>query len=308
MNLTYTIILAVLLDQWLGEPKKYHPLVFFGRWADCIERLLRRPTYTATQLKYCGVLALFVLVVPLTATVYLLAQWGAFKPIMGVVILYFCIAAKSLKQHANAVFLALDANDLVLARQKLALIVSRQTQQMNADEVRRATIESVLENGSDAVFAPLFWFIVAGPAGVILYRLSNTLDAMWGYKHQSYLHFGWAAARFDDLLNSVPARLVAISYALLGHRALAFKCCRQHAHLLSSPNAGLVMAAGAGALNLQLGGPAWYHDQRQHKIFFGGSKVPRNPDIQRANGLITRTVLLWIFASMVVQTVGAYLA
>ena len=152
------------------------------------------------------------------------------------------------------------------------MIVSRQTDKMTTNDVRKATIESVLENGADAIFAPLFWFIIAGPTGAILYRLTNTLDAMWGYKNTQYFYFGWATARFDDFLNWVPARLTALSYALLGKSLDAFKCWKNQAHLLDSPNAGPVMTAGAGALDIRLGGPAWYHGQLKDKISFGTQK------------------------------------
>ncbi len=184
------------------------------------------------------------------------------------------------------------------------MIVSRQTDNMSIDDVRKATIESVLENGADAVFAPIFWFVIAGPAGTILYRLSNTLDAMWGYKNQRYLHFGWAAARFDDVLNWIPARLTALTYALIGQTQPAFHCWKTQAHLLDSPNAGPVMTSGAGALNLKLGGPAWYHDTLKNKVFFGTQNTPANIDIKRANALINSSLYLWL----IVLILGEYLA
>ena len=181
------------------------------------------------------------------------------------------------------------------------MIVSRQTDNMNANNIRKATIESVLENGADAVFAPIFWFIIAGPAGAVLYRLSNTLDAMWGYKNQRYLHFGWAAARFDDLINWIPARLTAISYAVLGKPTLAILSWKNQSHFLDSPNAGPVMTAGAGALDIQLGGSAWYHGKLKEKVFFGTQNIPVNKDINRENRLITRSIYLWVIVVLIVE-------
>lgn len=224
---------------------------------------------------------------------------------VGLLTLYFCIAPNSLTSHAQAVDMALKDGDLLGARAEVAKIVSRQTENMTETDVRRATIESILENGADAIFAPLFWFVVAGPSAALLYRLSNTLDAMWGYKNQRFVHFGWAAARWDDLLNWMPARLTALGYILVGGNSrLAWQCWRQQARWLESPNAGPVMVTGAGALNLQLGGPAWYHGRLKDKIFFGGVNLPHAHDIARAIRLLQRSLCLWI----IIIALGDYLA
>ena len=312
--MSLTLILAVLLDHWLGEPQKYHPLVFFGRLANSLENKLHTQNRSALNQKITGLIALLLMILPLSGLVYLLNQWEPINIILAPVALYFCIAANSLKQHAIAIFDALEENDKPLARQQVGMIVSRQTDSMSPDDVRRATIESVLENGADAVFAPIFWFVIAGPAGAILYRLSNTLDAMWGYKNQRYLHFGWAAARFDDILNWIPARLTALTYALLGQTRLAFHCWKTQAHLLDSPNAGPVMTSGAGALNLKLGGPAWYHGTLKDKVFFGTQNSPANNDITKANALINSSLYLWLIILIILEKlieygiIGEYLA
>jgi adenosylcobinamide-phosphate synthase len=174
------------------------------------------------------------------------------------------------------------------------MIVSRETQDMDAQAIRKATIESTLENGADAIFAPIFWFVIAGPAGAVFYRLSNTLDAMWGYKNQHYFYFGFAAARLDDMLNWIPARLTALSYMLLGDTHKAWSCYRQQSPLCESPNAGVVMSAGAGCLNVSLGGPAIYHGQLKNKPTLGTGRTATNRDIKRANLLILFTTLLWL--------------
>lgn len=308
MNVTSTIILAVLLDQWLGEPKKNHPLVFFGQMASSIEAFLLKNNDVPNKQKISGIIALLTLVIPFTWFIYFLEQWDFINSIISPVILYFCIATKSLRQHALLVFQALKMDNLTLAKKQVSMIVSRQTKKMAAVDVRKATIESVLENGADAVFAPIFWFVVAGPAGAVLYRLSNTLDAMWGYKNQRHINFGWAAARFDDALNWIPARLTALSYAFVGQTKKAIDCWKSQAHLLDSPNAGPVMTAGAGALQLKLGGPAWYHGVLKDKIYFGVEKLPDNEDIIRANSLITNSLILWILSLLCLEIVGGWFA
>jgi adenosylcobinamide-phosphate synthase len=308
MNLTFTIILAVLLDQWLGEPKKNHPLVFFGQMASSIETFLLKKNAVPAKQKISGIIALLTLVIPFTGLIYFLEQWAFINSIISPVILYFCIATKSLREHALLVFQALKTDNLTLAKKQVSMIVSRQTEKMVAVDVRKATIESVLENGADAVFAPIFWFVVAGPSGAVLYRLSNTLDAMWGYKNQRYIYFGWAAARFDDALNWIPARLTALSYALVGQTKKAIDCWKNQAHLLDSPNAGPVMTAGAGALQLKLGGAAWYHGVLKDKIYFGAEKLPDDEDIIRANSLITNSLILWILSLFCLEIVGGWFA
>ena len=308
MNFTIMIILAVLLDHWLGEPKKYHPLVYFGYVANSIEEKLRRQKHSALKQKTAGLIALLLLICPLTAVIYSLSQYSFINTIITPLILYFCIAANSLKQHAINVLQALEADSLASAKKQVAMIVSRETDKMTTADVRKATIESVLENGADAVFAPIFWFVIAGPAAAIMYRLTNTLDAMWGYKSQRYVHFGWAAAKFDDILNWIPARLTALSYALLGQTPLALNCWKNQAHLLDSPNAGPVMTSGAGALNIQLGGPAWYHGKLKDKIFFGSVNSSVNDDIARANALISNSLYLWVFVLIVLAFIGENLA
>jgi len=193
------------------------------------------------------------------------------------------------------------------------MIVSRDTEQLNQEQVIQATVETVLENGSDAVFAPLFWFIVLetttnlGAIAVLVYRLSNTLDAMWGYRNLQFNHFGRFTARLDDVLNYIPARLVAISYALLGNRKLAFQCWQQQSSLLKSPNAGPVMTAGAGSLNVRLGGPTYYHQTYTEKPFFGSEITVKTTDIERSIQLIRNTLLLWCLILIAITTIILFL-
>lgn len=305
MDLTLILVLAVALDYGLGEPHhRYHPLVAFGRWAKSVEGRLLKPGQSAEWQRIAGSLAWSCVLVPCLLWLFFLPDWPLLRFIVDVTVVYFCIAARSLEQHAVAVCEALMAKDLPLARLRVGYIVSRQTEGMNEAGVRRAGIESMLENGADAVFAPLFWFVALGPFGALLYRFSNTLDAMWGYKNQRYRYFGWAAARIDDVLNWIPARLTALSYALLGNTSQAFKAWQSQAHLLDSPNAGPVMTAGGGALNLRLGGPAVYHGQIKQKIWFGGELIPEDQDIARASQLMYKTLFLWL----IVIGLGDYLA
>lgn len=291
MSLSFTIFVALLLDFIFGEPKKYHPLVGFGLWANTIEKLLHAKNTSAFQQKIRGFCALFLSISPILLVFSILTQSTTY---LNPIILYLCIAPKSLLQHTLAVYQPLMSGDISQARLAISMIVSRETQQMNKLEVCKATIETTLENGADAIFSAIFWFIIAGPIGVIAYRLSNTLDAMWGYKNTHYLNFGYAAAKLDDILNWIPSRLTALTYLILGHSQNAWHCYQQQSPLCESPNAGVVMSTGAGALQIQLGGNAIYHGKIKHKPVLGLGRLPNFQDIKRSNTLILLSLALWV--------------
>ncbi len=279
---------AVLLDRLLGEPQRFHPLVGFGWLARRVEQWF----YGTSHVR--GVVAVCVLLLPLGAFAAWLQSLAIIGTLCSVLLLYFAIAPRSLREHAERVSVACANDDLPAARTAVSMMVSRDTSQLDEEGVARAAVESVLENGNDAVFSALFWFVVAGAPGVVLYRLSNTLDAMWGYRNARYNEFGWAAARLDDVLNFVPARLTALSYALLGHTRSAWSCWRVQAQHWESPNAGPVMAAGAGALQVRLGGTAVYHGEISERPVLGCGAEVGSGDIQRAVRLVQRTLHLWL--------------
>lgn len=287
------MIAALLLDKLLGEPRRFHPLVGFGNLALKVEKQLNRGTHSSLRMRMLGLLAWFIVIAPLLLPTRIASQQPFLQPIAGVIILYFALGMQSLGEHATRIYTALDSNNLPLARQRVGDIVSRDTATMQAEDVARASVESVLENGNDAVFAALFWFAVAGAPGVVLFRLSNTLDAMWGYRTPRFYYFGWAAARIDDVLNYIPARLTALTYALFGHTRLALRCWQQQATAWDSPNAGPVMASGAGSLNVQLGGAANYHGKMEIRPALGTDHAPLASDINRAMQLVTRGAWLW---------------
>ena len=276
------MLAGVLLDTVLGEPPRWHPLVGFGNWAKYLERHMNRGT------RLWGLLAVLCAVVPWVALV-MFRYW-----VVDIAALYFALGHQSLREHALRVRRALEAGSLEEARIRVGYMVSRDTGNMDAQAVATATVESVLENGNDAVFGALFWFLVGGAPGVLLFRLANTLDAMWGYRTPRYLYFGWAAARFDDVLNFVPARLTALTYAMIGSTRNALRCWRLQARAWESPNAGPVMAAGAGALELGLGGGAYYHGQWEERPPLGVGSAPDAAAITAAVRLVRSGVVLWL--------------
>lgn len=283
---------AVLLDGLLGEPRRWHPLVGFGKLAGRLELRLHGGNRTPPRARRMrGVQGVLALLLPFTAAAAALTALPYAGSVFSLLMLYFAIGHRSLHDHARPIARALQSQNEDEARRLAGFMVSRDSAAL---DIPAATTESVLENGNDGVFGALFWFAVAGGAGALLYRLANTLDAMWGYRNERYLHFGWAAARLDDLLNFIPARLTALTYALLGQTRQALNCWRTQASAWDSPNAGPVMAAGAGALDLTLGGPARYQGEWHQRPVLGVGRAPDVADIERALGLVRHGMWLWL--------------
>ena len=287
-------LIGVALDLLLGEARRWHPLVGFGRIADGLERRLNHGERNFGA----GASAWLLAVVP----PLLLAYWAARAETSGmmaaaavhVALLYFSLGLRSLHDHLMPIQHALQQGDLPQARALTAFIVSRDTAAADASDLAKAGVESLLENGNDAVFATLFWFIVAGGPGALLFRLANTLDAMWGYRTPRFLAFGRVAARIDDALNWLPARLTALSYAMLGDRRRAMHSWKTQAPAWPSPNAGPVMAAGAGALGVALGGVASYHGVVENRPPLGAGRAAVAADIGRAWRMVAGATTLWI--------------
>ncbi len=260
--------------------------------------------------KQKGILAVLLAITPFILVAGLVASLLNDSPLLmtvfASVVLYAAIGYRSLIEHADRIRLPLSRNELPDARKAVGMIVSRDTDNLEESDIAKAATESVLENGADAIFAAIFWFCLLGVPGVILYRLSNTLDAMWGYKNTRFLHFGWAAARLDDVLNFIPARLTALSYALVGETAQAIKCWQQQGFSWKSPNAGPVMSAGAGAINVSLGGAAQYHNEIQQRQNLGpsegdGGDTPQADSIAKACDLLKKSIVLWCLVIVVVD-------
>lgn len=297
----FSLLLALALDYRFAEPKKYHPLVGFGRYVDFLQRQLNRPTDNRGQF-INGVVAALLAITPIVGLIIIVQDsLPAFINIfVDAGLLYLCIGWASLQQHARAIFDELNINQLDMARTKLSWIVSRETSELDSTQVAQASVESVLENSSDALFATLFWFMVAGVEGAVLHRLVNTLDAMWGYKNNQFLYFGRFSAYFDDLLNYIPARLTAyglvFSAKTIEQGKNALLCWKTQAKQCSSPNGGPVMTAGAGALNVRLSEGAFYHGTWQVKPAMGCGDPAQAQTINESLELVQRTLLFWLFS------------
>jgi adenosylcobinamide-phosphate synthase len=292
MSIEIQLLLALVLDLVLGDPPWLpHPVRWMGAGALRTEPWLRRIVPNERLSGVCAGL----LVVGLSGVVAwgLTVVCGRIHPLLadvaGVVLIYTTVAARDLARHGDRVFRALAADDLPEARCCVGMIVGRDTDGLDEGAVTRAAVESIAESTVDGVTAPIFYALLFGPVGAIAYRAINTLDSTFGYKNERYLRFGWFSARVDDLANFVPARLTVLAAlpaaALLRlgpHRVLrmVLRDGRQHA----SPNSGLMEAAMAGGMGVQLGGTSTYFGTPMPKPTIGDADVPLRADhIAQAN-------------------------
>ena len=236
------------------------------------------------------------------ATFGLIRALAVLHPLAGnavsICLLYTTFAARDLSNHSHQVHRALCDGSLTEARRRVGMIVGRDTWRLDEPGVVRAAVESIAENVVDGVTAPMFFAVLGGPVGAMLYKAVNTLDSTFGYKNECYVYFGWASARLDDIANYVPARLtaplVAAAAALLGLRPLnALQMWLRDGRKHESPNAGLAEAAVAGALGVQLGGPNHYDGESSEHVHMGDALQPlERRHILKANWLMLTTSVL----------------
>ncbi|MGY3665759.1 adenosylcobinamide-phosphate synthase CbiB [Roseburia sp. 1XD42-69] len=294
-----SITLACMLDLIFGDPQfKYHPVCLIGKLISGTEKLLfllfpakkraRILSGAVLVLVVCGVSTFVPWVI-----LHFLYRWKFFAGFA--VETFFCyqlLAMKSLKTESMKVYYALKTQGVESARRAVALIVGRDTEVLDEKGIAKAAVETVAENASDGVIAPLFYMMLFGGAGGFFYKAVNTMDSMVGYKNERYEDFGRAAAKTDDVLNFLPARIcgifLAVSAFLLGYDGkgafrIFFRDRKNHA----SPNSAQGEAAVAGALQVQLGGDAWYFGKLYHKLTIGDNKRDIEPeDIVRANRIL----------------------
>ncbi|MGD0705070.1 MAG: cobalamin biosynthesis protein [Trebonia sp.] len=279
---------GVLADALIGDPRRGHPVALFGQAAARIERCLytdgktRGAAFTAC----CEALA----IAPALAAARLVGQHPVARMACAGTVTWAVTGARSLTVEAARIQLALLAGDLRGARGLLPNLCGRDPAQLDEAGIARAVVESVAENCSDAIVAPLLWGALAGAPGLAAYRAANTLDAMVGHHSPRYERFGWASARLDDMANWAPARVTALLAAwcapLVGGRPLAtWRIATEYGPRHPSPNAGWCEAAFAGALGLRLGGPLSYAGRAEHRPELGDGRPPGPADIARASRL-----------------------
>lgn len=304
------LILGFCVDLILGDPRGLaHPVQGMGRLIELLERGLRKtfPSSPRGQLAAGGCLVVLVIGLTgvLTGGVLYLAGLvhGALRFLLEVVICWQILATKSLRTESMKVVCALESGSLDDARRAVSMIVGRDTAQLSEEEVLNAAVETVAENASDGILAPLIWAAVLGPVGGMCYKAVNTMDSMVGYKNDRYLYFGRAAAKLDDFCNFLPARISGLLMCLAAFfgfdAAGAWRIFLRDRKNHLSPNSAQTEAACAGALGLQLGGAHLYFGKLVEKPTIGdAARTVTRADVRRANdlALITAILALLLFA------------
>ena len=314
MLIFWAVLGGFLLDAVFGDPAWLpHPVVLMGRCITALENHLRTalPKTPQGELVGGGVVAVVLPLGTLAVTGLACHLAAALHPALGLALqMFWCaqaLAAKGLVQESRNVYRELVKGDLPAARRAVARIVGRDTQALTVEGVTKAAVETVAENASDGVIAPLFYMLIGGAPLALTYKAINTMDSMLGYKNEKYLYFGRCAAKLDDAANWLPSRLAALLWvaaaALTGNSARgAWRIWRRDRHNHASPNSAQTESACAGALGVQLAGPAYYFGEYYDKPTIGDPLRPIEPqDILRANRMMYAESVLALVIGLAVR-------
>jgi adenosylcobinamide-phosphate synthase len=298
------VLLALTLDYLIPDRQGIKPFAWYRDWAESIEERFNG----GKRVHGIGAVALAIL--PILAGVavihYILGELGwILQFIFNVIVLYVCVDVSRLSKTANAVSMALESGDADEANEQLQVLTGKSTTDVNETEIARAAVEGVLKQGNTLIISPIFWFILLGPFGVVLQRLSSILDSLWGHRYERFAEFGWAAARFDDVLGWVPARITALSYALMGSFEDALHCWRKRVGVWSDINSGPLLASGFGAMHMQscdVSADEGEYEEQSLEL----TVVPDAGHVRRAVALVWRVLLLWLVVGILMA--GAHLA
>ena len=299
------LLVGWFLDLIFGDPSKLpHPIVWFGKSIAFFEHRLNKGSHR----KLKGALVAIGLIVSVFVITYLIRHYLYLLPsitgrgwvlVFDSIFVFFCLAGTTLIREVREVFLAVDRS-LEEGRQQVARIVGRDTSELSAQEVRTAALETLAENLSDGVIAPLFWFAILGVPGMLTYKMINTLDSMIGYKTERYRDFGCWAAHIDDVANYIPARLTALLMAIASPRKGLLRFIWRNGRRHASPNSGYPEAALAGILNCRFGGPHYYFGQLFPKPYIGeNERELTTADMKHAVRINRIAEVLMVFLVMI---------
>ena len=312
------ILLGFILDTIIGDPYKLpHPIRWIGSFISILEKLCRKIAKSNTMLMILGAILVFIVVFVSGGITLLVLKLASFNKyaylIVSSVICYYMLAGKSLKTESMKVYKAFENNDTEGARKAVSMIVGRDTQSLTKEGIIKAAVETVAENSSDGVVAPLIYMLIFGPVGGVVYKAVNTMDSMIGYVEEKYFYIGKFAAKLDDVLNYIPARisgiLVIISAFILRYDYKnAFRIFKRDRRKHASPNSAQTESAMAGALGVQLAGDATYFGVVHKKPYIGDKKREiENEDIKRANDIMYTMTIICLVVGFVLRSVVMWL-
>ncbi len=302
MEQIFILLLAWVLDLLIGDPTSLpHPIVYYGKWIGAGERHLNKNKHRLAKgaaFSICSIILAFL--VP-AVVLHAVQSWSSLAyQVLGAILLFYCLAGTTLIKEVSQVFFALNES-LEKGRKQVARIVGRDTQNLTEQEVRKAALETLAENLSDGVIAPLFWFLLLGVPGALMYKMVNTLDSMIGYQNAKYKDFGCWAARIDDAFNYIPARLTAFFMALVSGKKLKplFKFILKYSRCHASPNSGWPESALAGILDCRFGGPHNYFGEIFYKPYIGeNDRELTTQDLLKATSINRKVEFLFIILSI----------
>ena len=313
-GLIFTLLMGWLLDLLLGDPAWLpHPVVGFGRAISFFEHRLNRGSHRKLKgalMAIALIIATYAIGLLFNVPMFNVPMFNVQCSMFNVLIVFFCLAGTTLIREVRQVFLALDCS-LDEGRKQVARIVGRDTSELSAQEVRTAALETLAENLSDGVIAPLFWFAILGVPGMLAYKMVNTLDSMIGYRTERYKDFGCWAAHIDDIANYIPARLTALlmilPYVIINCQLSIFNFVRKYGRNHASPNSGYPEAAFAGILNCRFGGPHYYFGELFDKPYIGENDRPLTTADMRIAIRVNRTaevlMLLLVIAILIIRSI-----
>lgn len=300
-------IAALVIDTIYGDPRSdWHPVVLIGKLISFYENKLYPEPKTSNGNMFLRGMVTVLLVLLTVGLITGLLVWLSVKggilfyAAMGAVILYFTITPRALCRDGMEIYHLLKAGDIVAARKRLSWIVGRDTENLDESDIARGTVETIAENTTDGIISPLFWFLLFGLVGAMVYRAGNTMDSMLGYKNDRYLYFGRFAARLDDVLNYIPAR---ITFLLFVASAAILKLDWKNAKKIGlrdapkhpSPNGGYAEATVAGAMHVRLGGYNYYEGKPEFREYMGDPDTPLKADhIKQAIYMMYGATILFV--------------
>lgn len=282
-----------LLDRLFGDPERLpHPIVWFGKAIALMEHRFNRGAHRMLK----GTMVALLLSSFVFVLSWQLLRWASFSPwvsiVLQAVLIFYCLAGHTLNKEVREVFKALD-NSLEKGRQQVARIVGRDTTHLSEQEIRTAALETLAENLSDGVIAPLFWYAILGVPGMLTYKMINTLDSMIGYRNARYREFGCMAAHMDDVANYLPARLTSLLMIVVAGRPRLLNFVLRYGKMHASPNSGYPEAALAGILDCRFGGTHDYFGEAVYKPYIGSNPRPLcTQDMRRAVNINIKSEIL----------------